>query len=167
MKKFLLIDDHFVVRSGVKGFLAELYKPCEIYEADDSAKAIALLKQRSYDLVIMDVQIPKNDMLGLMEYIHIRYPDAKVLMFSMSPENIYAKRFLKAGAKGFLSKDSTFEETIKAINLVLANRKYISETLAERLAEDSMADHPNSALFRQSENRLHAQKALLLGLLCD
>jgi two-component system, NarL family, invasion response regulator UvrY len=163
MKKFLLIDDHFVVRSGVKGFLAELYKPCEIYEADDSAKAITLLKQRSYDLVMMDVQIPQNDMLGLMEYVHIKYPDAKVLMFSMSPENIYAKRFLKAGAKGFLSKDSTFEETIKAINLVLANRKYISETLAERLAEDSMADNPNNPFDKLSAREFEIASMLLNG----
>ena len=163
MKRFLLIDDHFVVRSGVKGLLAELYKPCEIFEADDSDKAIHQLKQRSYDLIMMDVQIPKNDMLGLMEYIHIKYPSAKVLMFSMSPENIYAKRFLKAGAKGFLSKDSTFEETIKAVNLVLNNRKYISETLAETLAEDTLTDNPTNPFDKLSAREFEIASMLLNG----
>ncbi len=163
MKKFLLIDDHFVVRSGVKGLLAELYKPCEIFEAENSEKAISQLKQRSYDLIMMDVQIPQNDMLGLMEYIHIKYPDAKVLMFSMSPENIYAKRFLKAGAKGFLSKDSTFDETIRAINLVLNNRKYISETLAERLAEDSFTDNPGNPFDKLSAREFEIASMLLNG----
>lgn len=163
MKKFLLIDDHFVVRSGVKGLLAELYKPCEIYEADDSTNAINQLKQRTYDLIMMDVQIPKNDMLGLMEYIHIKYPAAKVLMFSMSPENIYAKRFLKAGAKGFLSKDSTFEETIKAVNLVLNNRKYISEMLAETLAEDTLSDSPTNPFDKLSAREFEIASMLLDG----
>lgn len=163
MKRFLLIDDHFVVRSGVKGLLAELYKPCEIDEAENSDKAIAQLKQRRYDLIMMDVQIPHNDMLGLMEYIHVKYPDAKVLMFSMSPENIYAKRFLKAGAKGFLSKDSTFDETIKAINLVLNNRKYISDTLAERLAEDSFADTPGNPFDRLSAREFEIASMMLGG----
>ena len=163
MKKFLLIDDHFVVRSGVKGLLAELYKPCEVYEAENSEKAINQLKQRSYDLIMMDVQIPQNDMLGLMEYIHIKYPAAKVLMFSMSPENIYAKRFLKAGAKGFLSKDSTFDETIRAINLVLNNRKYISETLAERLAEDSFTDNPGNPFDKLSAREFEIASMLLSG----
>ena len=163
MKKFLLIDDHFVVRSGVRGLLSELYKPCEVYEADDSEKAIKALKERSYDLIMMDVQIPKNDMLGLMEYIHIRYPEARVLMFSMSPENIYAKRFLKAGAKGFLSKDSTFDETIKAVNLVLNNRKYISEALAEALAEDTLSDNPSNPFDKLSAREFEIASMLLEG----
>lgn len=163
MKKFLLIDDHFVVRSGVKGLLAELYKPCEVHEAENSDSAIQQLKQRHYDLIMMDVQIPQNDMLGLMEYIHIKYPAAKVLMFSMSPENIYAKRFLKAGAKGFLSKDSTFDETIRAINLVLNNRKYISDTLAERLAEDSFTDNPGNPFDKLSAREFEIASMLLDG----
>jgi two-component system, NarL family, invasion response regulator UvrY len=163
MKRFLLIDDHFIVRSGVKGLLAELFKPCEIFEATDSDNAIHQLKLRNYDLIMMDVQIPRNDMLGLMAYIHIKYPGARVLIFSMSPENIYAKRFLKAGAKGFLSKDATLEETIKAVNLVLNNRKYISETLAETLAEDSFTDNPSNPFDKLSVREFEIAFMLLDG----
>ena len=119
MKKFLIVDDHDVVRSGIKGLLLELFKPSEIAEARDGESATENLKHNQYDLIMMDIQMPKTDTLGLMEYIHIKYPDAKVLVFSMSAESIYAKRFLKAGAKGFLSKDAPLEEIKKAINLVL------------------------------------------------
>ena len=123
MKKFLLVDDHVVVRSGIKGLLTEIFKPCEVHEAIDGESTTEILKHEHYDMILMDIQMPKTDSLSLMEYIKTRHPSAKVLIFSMSAENIYAKRFLKAGAMGFLSKDSSLEEIKKAINLVLSNRK--------------------------------------------
>lgn len=163
MKKFLLIDDHFVVRSGIKGLISELYKPCEVHEADDSEEATKKLKEHEYSLIMMDVQIPKNDMLGYMEYIHVKYPKAKVLIFSMSAENIYAKRFLKAGARGFLSKDSSLEEITKAINLILSDRKYISENLAQMLAEESISDTPSNPFDKLSIREFEIVSLLLSG----
>ena len=88
MKKFLLVDDHVVVRSGIKILLGEIYKPAEIHEAMNGDTAVEKLKQETFDLIMLDIQMPKTDSLGLMEYIHITYPHAKVLMFSMSAENI-------------------------------------------------------------------------------
>lgn len=163
MKKFLLVDDHNVVRSGIKGLLLELFKPSEIAEASDGETAIENLKHNQYDLIMMDIQMPKTDTLGLMEYIHIKYPDAKVLVFSMSAENIYAKRFLKAGAKGFLSKDAPLEEIKKAINMVLNNRKYISETLAAVLAEESISDTPGNPFNQLSPREFEIVTLLLSG----
>ena len=143
MKKFLLIDDHTVVRTGVKTLLLEIYKPCEIFEASDGTTAVEQLKQRNYDLIIMDIQMPSTDAFGLMEYIRISHPEAKVLIFSMSAENIYAKRFLKAGAKGFVSKESSLEEINKAITQVLNNKRYISEAMIDILAEGSSTNAKN------------------------
>lgn len=163
MKKFLLIDDHVVVRSGIKGLLSELYKPCDVHEAGDSDTAIDLFKKNSYDFVMMDVQIPKNDMLGLMEYVHIKYPDTKVLVFSMSAENVYAKRFLRAGARGFISKDSSLDEITRAVNLILNNRKYISDTLAESLAEESLTDTPTNPFDKLSVREFEILSLLLSG----
>ncbi len=139
MKTFLHIADHFVVRSGIKGLLAEGYPGSVVWQAEDEKTAVQLLKQHSFDLVIMDIHIPGADMLGLMELIHVRYPATKVLMFSMASENAYALRFIKAGAKGFLPKDAPVAELTKAIQMVLSNRKYISPSLAEYLAESSFA----------------------------
>ncbi|HEV7779807.1 MAG TPA: response regulator transcription factor [Chitinophagaceae bacterium] len=163
MKMFLLVDDHFVVRAGIKGVLAGLYPSGEVHEAADAEAATGLLKQHRYDLVMMDIQVPNNNMLGLMEYIHTRYPDTKVLMFSMSSESIYARRFLKAGAMGFLAKDSPPAEIAKAVSLVLANRKYISETLAELLAEDSIKGTPSNPFQKLSIREFEIVSFLLTG----
>ena len=111
----------------------------------------------------MDIQMPKTDTLGLMEYIHIKLPDSKVLVFSMSPENIYAKRFLKAGAKGFVSKDASLDEITKAINQVLNNKKYISPALADRLADESFTDAPDNPFDKLSRREFEIASLLLAG----
>jgi two-component system invasion response regulator UvrY len=134
---FLIIDDHVVVRSGIKTLLSEIYKPCDIYEAHDGNSAWERLKERTYDLAMLDIQMPNTDTLNLMENIRNEYPDLKVLIFSMSPENIYAQRYLKAGAKGFLNKDSPIEEIQRAISVILSGKKYISDTLIEILAANA------------------------------
>lgn len=163
MKKFLLIDDHEVVRSGINGLLSEIYKPCEVFEAPNTEVATEKLKQNTFDLIMMDIQMPNSDSLGMMEYIHVRYPDARVLIFSMSSENIYAKRFLKAGAKGFLSKDSSLDEIKKAINLVLNNRRYVSDTLAESLAFSSVSNAPENPFEKLSQREFEIASLLLSG----
>ena len=161
--KFLIIDDHYVVRSGISALLSLIYQPCEIYEAENDLRAKEQLKLFTYDLIIMDIQIPNVDMLAFMEFVHKQYPETKVLMLSMSPENIYARRFLKAGAKGFLPKDSSLDEIKKALNLVLNNRKYISAALAESLAEDSISDAPANPFDKLSQREFEITSLLLSG----
>ena len=163
MKKFLLIDDHVVVRSGIKVLLSEIYKPSEVHEAQDGDSALEKIKLNMYDLVMLDIQMPKTDTFGLMEIFKIKYPDLKVLVFSMSPENIYAKRFLKAGAKGFLSKDAPLEEIKKAINLVLNDKKYISETLMETLAEAKGKENDGNLFNSLSPREFEIVSLLLTG----
>jgi len=163
MKKFLLVDDHVVVRSGIKTLLSEMYNPAEVHEAMDGDTAMVKMKENSYDLVILDIQMPKTDTLGLMEYIHIKYPAAKVLMFSMSVENIYAKRFMKAGAYGFISKEAPLEEITRAINMILNGKKYISDTLAEKLAEDSFSGKTGNPFNDLSPREFEIVSLLLEG----
>ena len=163
MKRFLLVDDHVVVRSGIKILLSEMYDPAEIHEAMNGDTAAAKLKENQYDLILLDIQMPNTDTLGLMEYIHITYPDAKVLMFSMSAENIYTKRFMKAGAYGFISKEAPLEEITKAINVILNGKKYISETLAEKLAEDSFSGKSSNPFNELSPREFEIVTLLLAG----
>ncbi len=163
MKKFLLVDDHVIVRSGIKALLQEMYNPAEIHEAMDGETAMQKMKEGSYDLVMLDIQMPRTDTLGLMEYIHIKYPDAKVLMFSMSAENIYARRFMKAGAYGFISKEAPMEEITKAISTILGNRKYISDALAEKLAEDSFSGKTGNPFNDLSPREFEIVSLLLEG----
>jgi two-component system invasion response regulator UvrY len=163
MKKFLLVDDHVVVRSGIKILLTEIYTPAEIHEAMNGDTAVEKLKEETFDLIILDIQMPKTDTLGLMEYIHITYPNAKVLMFSMSAENIYAKRFMKAGAYGFISKEAPLDEITRAINIILSGKKYISDTFAEKLAEDSFSGKSGNPFNELSPREFEIVTLLLEG----
>ena len=143
MKKFLLIDDHLVVRSGIKMLLTDMFKDVEITEAENGNSAKELLKDASYDLITMDVQMPNTDSFALMEYVKKEYPKAKVLMFSMSPESIYAIRFIKAGAKGFISKSAPLEEMKTAIEKVMNDKKYFSEEVLMELTEGDAGGNNN------------------------
>ena len=162
MKKFLLVDDHVVVRSGIKILLSEIYNPAEIHEAMNGDTALEKLKTEKFDLTILDIQMPNTDTLGLMDFIHITYPEAKVLMFSMSAENIYARRFMKAGAYGFISKEAPLEEITRAINLILSGKKYISDSFAEKLAEDTFSGKSGNPF-----NQLSPREFEIVSLLLD
>lgn len=163
MKKFLIVDDHVIVRSGIKFLLAEIYQLAEIHEASDGDSATQKLKEHQFDLIMLDIQMPKTDSFGLMEYIHIKYPQARVLVFSVSAENTYARRFMKAGAYGFVSKEAPLGEIIKAINLVLNDRKYISESLAYKIAEDSFAGRSDNPFNKLSPREFEIVSLLLSG----
>ncbi len=163
MKKFLLVDDHVVVRSGIKILLSDIYRPSEIYEAVDGETAVIKLKERAYDLIIMDIRMPNTDTLGLMEYIHISYPLSKVLMFSMSAENIHAKRFMKSGAYGFISKDAPLDEITRAVSMILNGKKYISESFAEKLAEDTFSGKTGNPFNELSPREFEIVSLLLEG----
>jgi len=163
MKNFLLIDDHEVVRAGIKNVLLDLYKPCEVYETGDEKIFLRYLKERAFDLVILDVQMPDIDTVALMEYIKAHHPLIKVLVFSMSAENIYAKRFLKAGAMGFVSKNAELTELKKAIDLALKNRRYISENLADILADQIGAKENSNPFQILSARELDIASTLIKG----
>jgi two-component system, NarL family, invasion response regulator UvrY len=163
MKSFLLVDDHVVVRSGVKGLITGLFAPAEIDEASNGEEAVTKLKKKLYDLVIMDVQMPQTDALSLVEFICFRSPSTPILIFSMSAEKIYAPRFLKAGAKGFVSKEASLDELVKAINLVFNGRTYISENLAVALAEENISGKHQNPFKRLSQREFEIASLLLNG----
>ena len=160
---YLIIDDHAVIRSGIKFLLLEKYQPAEIHEAFDGESARELLKNNNYGLVILDIQMPNTNTLGLMEYVKNEYPTTKVLIYSMSAEKIYAKRFLKNGAMGFLSKDAPLKEITNAIVMVLKNKIYISEQFAEILVEDSYSGRPANPFDQLSKREFEIAKLLLSG----
>lgn len=163
MIKFLLIDDHTVVRSGIKVLLTDIYKNVDIQEAKDGEGALQLLGNDTYDLVTLDIQMPNTDTFSLMELISKQYPNLKVLVFSMSPESIYALRFIKAGAKGFISKDAPLEEIKAAIDKVLHGKKYFSEDLLNLLAEGNTTDNNSNPFSTLSAREFEIVSMLLTG----
>lgn len=163
MKRFLLIDDHVVVRSGIKMLLADIYEHSQIDEAKDGQTALEQLEKNSYDLVMLDIQMPNTDTFALMELFKQKYPAIKVLVFSMNPENIYALRFIKAGARGFISKDAPLEEIKKAIDKVLHDKKYISEELLFLLAEGTAVNAETNPFSTLSSREFEIVSMLLAG----
>lgn len=163
MKTFLHVDDHFVVRSGIKGLLLECYPGALVFEAEDEKTAIVLLKQHKFDLVILDIHISGADMLGLLELMQVRYPETRVLMFSMASENAYALRFIKAGAKGFCPKDAPVGELTNAIQMVLNDRRYISPSLAEYLTESSFSTDKSNPFQNLSRREFEITFMMLEG----
>ena len=134
MKKCLIIDDHFLIRSGIRILFTDMYQLVQISEAHDSETAMNLLSQFSYDIIILDIHLQDSDGFALITFIKKKYPSAKVLIFSMSPEQLYAIRFINAGANGFINKSAPIEEIRFAIDRVLNNKKYLSDNIWAELA---------------------------------
>jgi two-component system, NarL family, invasion response regulator UvrY len=163
MQKFLLIDDHVIVRTGIKLLISNNYSNCEIHEAKDGETALALVNQNEYDFVMLDVQMPNTDSFALMENFKANFPKLKVLIFSMNAEDIYALRFIKAGAKGFISKDAPMTEVGKAIDTVLNGKKYISEELLYVIAEGNTGSSENNPFNVLSKREFEIVSMLLNG----
>ncbi len=133
-KRILIADDHTILREGIKQILTERGNAFEVDEASDGHEALKKINSNNYDLLILDISMPGLNGLDALKQIKYSHPELPVLILSMYPEKQYAIRVLKAGASGYLAKDSAPEMLFKAIEKILSGGKFISETLAERLA---------------------------------
>ncbi|MEO7265315.1 MAG: response regulator transcription factor [Ferruginibacter sp.] len=164
MPNLLLIDDHTIVRSGMKMIIENFLPHCNIDEAEDGDAAFEKIKQNDYDLLILDINMPGTDTLDLISKILALKPGSKILMLSMNSEEIYAKRYLNAGAMGYVRKDSPEQEIKKAVTNVLANKKYISEALAEKLTNELNIRHNSDNPFdRLSPREIQIVHHLVCG----
>jgi len=136
MPHLLLVDDHFIIRRGLTQLIQNFLAHTEIDEAYDGDSAFEKIKQNEYDLVLMDINMPHTDSFGLLSNILSFKPATKIIMFSMNAEEVYAKRYLKMGAMGYLRKDASESEIKKAIDMVLNNKRYISSELSENFLND-------------------------------
>lgn len=134
MLKVLLVDDHTIVREGLKQILSETTDMVVAGEAANGIEALQEFSNQSYDLVILDISMPGRGGLEVLKELKYMKPHIPVLMLSMFPEEQYAVRALKGGASGYLTKDSAAVELIAAIRKVTKGGKYISSQLAETLA---------------------------------
>jgi two-component system invasion response regulator UvrY len=163
MVKILLADDHVVLRAGLKFFLADIVAHAAIDEAWDGDSATDKIKENEYQLIILDINMPGTDAFSLVNKILTIRPDAKILMFSMNAEDIYAKRFLQLGAKGFLSKTASATELRNAINVVLKNSRYISPSLSEAFAEEAIGAKPSNPFSKLSSREFEIVQYLING----
>ena len=134
MIKLLVADDHAIIREGLKQIIADVHDIVVVDEASNGNEALNHALQKDYDVILMDISMPDKSGLDVLKELKTRKPYLKVLILSMHPEEQYAIRALKAGASGYLTKDSLPEELITAIRKVVLNHKYVSSALAEKLA---------------------------------
>jgi len=130
----LIVDDHAVVRKGIKQILSEEGDISFIGEASNSDEIFKQFYDLNWDLIILDITLPGKNGLDILIELKQRKPDIKVLILSMHPEEEIAIRALKTGASGYLNKDSVPEELTKAIRKIYSGGKYISSSLGEKLA---------------------------------
>ena len=134
MIKILIADDHAIVREGMKQIVADTSDMVVAGEAVDGQEVLEQVRKEDWDLVLLDISMPGRGGIDILKELKIEKPKLPVLVLSMYPEEQYAIRALKAGASGYLTKESAPEELIEAIRKVSQGRKYISVALAESLA---------------------------------
>ena len=139
--RVFVIDDHAIVREGVKQILAETSDMICTGDADNGHEAIRLARKGEFDILLLDLSMPERGGIEILKQIRKEAPEIKVLVLSMHKEDQYAVRTLKAGAYGYLNKQSAPDELVVAIREVLVGRKYISKELAQALAEQITGDH--------------------------
>ena len=140
MIKILIADDHAIVREGLKQIVADTSDMIVTAEASDGHEVLALLSKNNYDVVVLDMAMPGLTGLDILKQIKRETPKLPVLILSVHPEEQYAVRSLKAGASGYLTKESAPDELITAIRKVSMGGKYITSSLAEKLAFELEVD---------------------------
>jgi DNA-binding NarL/FixJ family response regulator len=136
MIKILIADDHPIVREGLKHILEDASDILVADEASDGRDFLNKIQNRDYDVVLLDITMPGMSGLDVLKQLKITKPKLPVLILSMHPEDQYAIRALRAGASGYLTKTSAPDELVGAIRKIYSGRKFVSSSLAEKLADE-------------------------------
>lgn len=131
----LIADDHAIVRQGLKQILSETEDLIITGEADDGSEALQLARIQPWDVFLLDVSMPNRNGIDTLKQLKKEFPRLPVLILSMHPEEQYALRALKAGASGYLTKQSAPEQLVNAIRHVASGKKYVSPAVAQQLIE--------------------------------
>lgn len=161
--QILIADDHAIVRKGLKIVVNELYPDSICDEACNGDDIFFLIKKTCYNLLILDINMPFTDSIALVSNLLVYQKETKILVFSMNAEDLYAKRFLKLGAKGYLHKESKPEEIKKAIQTILEGKVYMSLELNERLMNEMLKDSTDNPFEKLSDRELEMVRYFLLG----
>ncbi|MEO8348827.1 MAG: response regulator transcription factor [Acidobacteriota bacterium] len=140
MKRILIVDDHPIVRDGLKQILAETEDLVVGAEAGNADDALALVRESDWDLVVLDITLPGRTGIDLLRDLRRERPLLPVLILSIHSEDELGVRAVKAGASGYLSKECASDDLVRAIQLIISGNKYISRSLADRLIEEIQRD---------------------------
>ena len=151
--KVLIADDHAVFRRGLRETLADTFSRVTFGEARTALETLEHVRRQDWDVVILDISMPGKSGLDILDDLKRLRPRLPILLLSMHPEQQFARRALKSGAAGYLTKDSVTEELKEAVRKILGGGRYVSATLAEKLALDLRpgADTPLHELLSDRE----------------
>ena len=176
MTHVLVADDHALFRAGLRQFLVDALPSAEIGEAASGNEVLTCLQRKSWDMLILDINMPDRSGLDILRHVKSGHPATRVLVLSGYPERQYALNVLRAGAAGYIAKDAAPEDLLKAVRTVLQGHRYVSESLAELLLLDldratsrcthccptgssrSSASWPQDAGFRRSDASCACQR---------
>lgn len=159
----LVVDDHAVVRQGVRQILEDVPELQITAEAGSGSEALAILRGSAVDVVLLDISLREQNGLEVLKQILHLDASIKVLILSMHPEKQYAIRALKAGASGYLMKDSAPTELILALNTIAQGQKYVTHSLAEQLVAEISGAHTAEPLKLLSDRELEVMLLLARG----
>ncbi len=165
MPHILIADDHAIARRGLKEILAETIPFADIDTVGSAEELLAKLMQQDWDIVISDINMPGRSGLEILQEINKNFPDLPVLIVSVHTEEEYAIRVIKAGGAGFLNKDDAVEEELtKAVKRILSGKKYITPSVAERLADELSNSEEKKPHELLSDREFHIFKLIAKGV---
>jgi DNA-binding NarL/FixJ family response regulator len=163
MLRVLIADDHAVVRQGLRQILADIPELTEVGEANNGEDALSRVRAEPWDVLVLDMSMPGRGGLDVLKDVRRVRPSTRVLVLSMHPEDQFAVRLLKAGAAGYLTKETAPDELVTAVRKVMSGGKYISATLAEKLAFDMDRDVDKPAHEALSDREFQVLRMLATG----
>ena len=160
---FISADDHSIVTQGMSFILKDLYNGATVYQIESFSEIIKVLNSTTIDLLILDINFPDGSSLNLLPTLKKIQPDLKILIFSGYDEDIYAVRYLSAGANGYLKKLSSEEEIKHAIKTVMTSGKYTSKNIQEKIMDSYILKKPANPLEQLSNRELEVAKLMVDG----
>ena len=160
MIKVLVVDDHAIIRKGLKQILDDTNDMRVTGEADCGMQAINMAQREEYDMVLLDISLPYKHGVEVLKQLKLNHPQISILMLSMHAEDQYAVRAMKAGAAGYLNKQSAPSQLVDAIRQVANGKKYISNELAQQLAA-GLSEGFQELLHQTLSNREYQTLCLL------
>jgi DNA-binding NarL/FixJ family response regulator len=164
MIRILLADDHNIVRSGIKGILSSRYDSVEIEEAADGIEVAQYAKSGRHDILLLDINMPDTDFLSFIPWLKLIDPGCKVLVFSSYPSKLYGVASIRCGAYGYLCKTAPNDEILKAVDIILNGRRYISQEVADLMVDQTQGITDPNPIDHLSVREIEISRLLLQGI---
>lgn len=164
MANFLLIDDHSIITTGLWLLLSKEFPGSHINTANTGLQAFDHLREKEFDVVVLDLNLPDIDSVQVLDQIRTKNTETKVLIFSMQPEEVFAKRMYDLGANGYLCKTANDEEIVKAANCLLSGKSYFSERFIHKMTDDLINKRSSNPFDKLSKREFEITMYLIQGI---